>query len=48
MMRQKTDYIHQNPVRRCYVERPEYWKYASAKDMLMGESGLIKLALPEV
>jgi len=47
MMRQKIDYIHQNPVRRGYVERPEYWKYSSAKDMLMGEPGLIKLDLLE-
>jgi REP element-mobilizing transposase RayT len=43
MLRQKIDYIHHNPVRRGYVEKPEYWKYSSAKDMLTGEPGLIKL-----
>ena len=48
MMRQKIEYIHQNPVRRGYVERPEYWRYSSAKDMLTGEPGLIKLDLLEV
>jgi len=48
MMRQKIECIHQNPVRRGYVERPEYWKYSSARDMLTRESGLIKLDLLEV
>jgi len=46
MMRQKMEYIHQNPVRRGYVERPEYWKYSSAGSILTGEA-LIKLDLME-
>ncbi|NGP90299.1 REP-associated tyrosine transposase [Fodinibius halophilus] len=28
--RQKFDYIHQNPVRKGYVLKPEYWYYSSA------------------
>jgi len=28
--KQKLDYIHQNPVRKGYVTRPEYWFYSSA------------------
>ena len=30
MMRQKIAYIHNNPVRRGYVERAEHWRYSSA------------------
>jgi len=27
---QKMNYIHNNPVKKAYVERPEYWKWSSA------------------
>ena len=30
MMRQKLDYIHQNPVKRGYVNDPCHWRYSSA------------------
>lgn len=40
MMRQKLDYIHQNPVARGYVDLPEHWRYSSARNY-MGEEGLI-------
>jgi putative transposase len=30
MLRQKIVYLHENPVRRGYVERPEHWRYSSA------------------
>ena len=26
VMRQKLDYIHQNPVKRGYVDLPEHWR----------------------
>ena len=42
MMRQKLDYIHQNPVKRGYVDRPEHWRYSSARNYL-GETGLIEV-----
>jgi REP element-mobilizing transposase RayT len=32
MMRQKLDYIHENPVRRGYVDEPAHWRYSSARD----------------
>jgi len=32
MMRQKLEYIHLNPVRRGYVDRPEDWRYSSARN----------------
>lgn len=40
MMRQKVDYIHQNPVKRGYVDRPEHWRYSSARNYL-GQNGVI-------
>ena len=42
MMRQKLEYIHRNPVKRGYVDRPEHWRYSSARNYL-GEEGLIAL-----
>lgn len=30
VLRQKVDYIHQNPVKRGYVALPEHWLYSSA------------------
>ncbi len=35
---EKLHYIHQNPVRRGLVERPEQWRWSSAQHLL-GESG---------
>nr|VFK81320.1 MAG: hypothetical protein BECKSD772D_GA0070982_13071 [Candidatus Kentron sp. SD] len=32
MMRQKIDYIHNNPVERGYVEDATHWRYSSARD----------------
>lgn len=32
MMLQKIDYIHQNPVRRGYVEESVHWRYSSARN----------------
>ncbi|MCF6251542.1 MAG: transposase [Methylococcaceae bacterium] len=42
IMRQKVDYIHQNPVKRGYVDKAEYWRYSSARDYL-GKSGLLEV-----
>ncbi|WP_440999175.1 REP-associated tyrosine transposase [Fodinibius sp. SL11] len=30
--RQKLHYIHQNPVRKGYVTKPEHWKFSSARN----------------
>jgi len=43
VMRQKLDYIHHNPVRRGYVERPEHWRYSSARNYA-GAPGLLEIA----
>jgi len=40
MLRQKTEYIHFNPVRRGYVSNPQHWRYSSAQ-YYSGETGLI-------
>jgi REP-associated tyrosine transposase len=42
MMKQKVDYIHQNPVKRGYVDLPEHWRYSSARNYL-GQEGMIEV-----
>lgn len=42
MMRQKIEYIHHNPVRRGYIDKPQHWRYSSARNYLNGE-GLISV-----
>ena len=32
MMRQKIEYIHNNPVKRGYVDDPAHWRYSSARN----------------
>jgi len=40
VLRQKLEYIHQNPVKRGYVDMPEHWRYSSAR-CYAGMDGLI-------
>ncbi|MFK8011495.1 MAG: transposase [Marinicellaceae bacterium] len=40
MMHQKIKYIHQNPVKRGYVDLAEHWRYSSARDYL-DKNGLL-------
>ncbi len=42
MLQQKVDYLHYNPVRAGWVERPEDWLYSSARDFA-GFKGIIDL-----
>ena len=42
---QKLNYIHQNPVKKGYVEKPEDWKYSSAGNYYLNDYSLIKLDL---
>ncbi len=42
MLREKLDHIHSNPVKRGYVDKPEHWRYSSARDYL-GQVGLIEV-----
>lgn len=43
MMRQKIDYIHQNPVKRGYVDEAEHWRYSSARDYA-DTSGMLEVS----
>jgi putative transposase len=42
MMLQKLEYIHNNPVRRGFVDEPEHWRYSSARNYA-GKPGLIEV-----
>ena len=42
MIKIKIDYIHLNPVKRGYVDKPEHWRYSSARDYI-GINGLINI-----
>jgi putative transposase len=40
-LRQKIEYIHNNPVKRGLVDKPEDWKYSSARNYLFGDHSVI-------
>ena len=40
---QKLEYIHYNPVKKGFVEKPEDWKYSSAGNYILGDDSLIAL-----
>ena len=42
MMRQKLEYIHNNPVARGYVDDPLHWRYSSARNYA-GQPGLLEV-----
>ena len=42
MMRQKLEYVHNNPVKRGYVDDPLHWRYSSARNYA-GQPGLIEV-----
>ncbi|SFV90444.1 Transposase and inactivated derivatives [hydrothermal vent metagenome] len=42
MMISKINYIHQNPVKRGYVDDASHWRYSSARDY-EGEEGLLEI-----
>lgn len=44
MLWQKVDYIHNNPVKRGYVDEPAHWRYSSCRNYL-GELGLLSVTL---
>lgn len=46
MMIQKIEYIHQNPVKRGFVDHQEDWRYSSARNYL-GMRGLIPVTIFE-
>jgi putative transposase len=40
MLKQKIEYIHNNPVKRGFVDGPEQWRYSSARQY-NGDEGLV-------
>jgi len=42
MMRDRLDYIHNNPVKRGYVNEPHHWRYSSDGDYF-GIRGLLEV-----
>ena len=40
---EKVHYIHQNPVRRGLVERPEDWKWSSFRHIATGEESIVEI-----
>ncbi|MDR9419972.1 REP-associated tyrosine transposase [Gracilimonas sp.] len=44
LVTQKLEYIHLNPVKRGFVDRPEHWRYSSARNYL-GVKGLIPVTI---
>ncbi len=41
MFQQKLELIHQHPVRSGFVEKPEYWKYSSARNYIFGDDSIL-------
>jgi len=44
ILRQKMDYVHENPVRAGFVEKAEDWTYSSASHYYSGKKSLIELS----
>ena len=44
VMWQKIEYIHNNPLRRGYVDDPTHWRYSSARSYA-GQKGLIEVCV---
>ena len=40
---QKLEYLHNNPVVKGYVERPEYWKFSSARNYFLNDHSVMKI-----
>ena len=40
ILRQKLEYIHNNPVKRGYVDHPEEWRWSSARNYV-GKAGIL-------
>jgi hypothetical protein len=42
MMRQKLEYLDNNPVKRGFVASPEHWRYSPAHESLGGALPLLR------
>ena len=41
--REKLNYLHENPVRKGFVELPEHWKFSSARNYISGDHSIINV-----
>ncbi|HEX9652663.1 MAG TPA: hypothetical protein VGA99_03045 [bacterium] len=39
------DFVHNNPVRKGFVEKPECWLYSSARNYVLGDESVITVEL---
>lgn len=47
VLNQKLEYIHNNPVRRGYVDEPWHWRYSSARNYA-GQVGILEVEILEI
>jgi putative transposase len=47
MFVQKLEYIHNNPVKRGYVDEPAHWRYSSCRNY-MGMEGILEIDVLEI
>ena len=40
---EKINYLHANPVRKGFVELPEFWKYSSARNWILNDNSIITI-----
>src|SRR3990172_8535183 len=45
---QKMEYMHNNPVRKGLVLKPEHWRYSSARTYLNGEENDVKTCMDQL
>jgi len=43
MLSQKIAYVHENPVRRGYVDAPEHWRYSSARNYILEDHSVLEV-----
>jgi putative transposase len=40
---QKLNYLHDNPIRKGFVERPEHWRYSSARNYVLDDDSIVAI-----
>jgi putative transposase len=45
---EKMNYMHNNPVRKGFVKKPEEWKYSSARNWILGIHDVVSLDLNQL
>lgn len=40
---QELSFVHENPVRRGYVDKPEHWQFSSARNYILGDHSIINV-----